>query len=202
VLKLARGAALAVGVAAGCSDPVVADPAPGDAGMDGIVADPPPRDAGMDIVVADPPPPDAGMDVLVADPPPPDAGVDGGSSDATVDIPVADPAPGDAGHARLELIDQWRDSGPRRAPKRADLPLHDPPDVRLVASAVGDTYAVRIEGLGAAVSMRWESAGRIEGDGDTVIWSPADPDDQIRVAVRSLGGVSVVSIRAKQLPKA
>ncbi|HJL17976.1 MAG TPA: radical SAM protein [Sandaracinaceae bacterium LLY-WYZ-13_1] len=203
--SLAVGSAIAVG-AAGCECGTVVDPVPRDAGMDAMVVDPPPRDAGVDAMVVDPPPRDAGMDATVVDPPPPDAGVD---EDAGRDAGmVVDPAPIDGGVSartpderprhRLDLIDQWRDSTPRRAVRSEDLPLFDPPEVRLAAEREGDHLRVRVEGAPPTVGLRWSALGAIEGEGPEVRWRPFDDDERIRVAVRSRGGVAVVSLRATQ----
>lgn len=215
---LAKGIAIGASVAAlgaGCGDDgTVVDPAPMDAGM---VVDPAPGDAGVDAgMVVDPAPgdagrPDAGVDSgMVVDPPPPDAGVDAGM--------VVDPAPEDAGMAaassaaddrrlavaeskRLRLIDQWRDSAPRRAVRTDDLALFDPPAPRLRAERDGDTVRVFVEGVDRdRVTTRWESAGELEGDGVEARWRPSGDADHVRVAVRARGGVAVVTLRAKSLP--
>ncbi len=200
--KVALGASLAVFTVGvdGCGDAV--DPAPGDAGYDaGTVVDPPPRDAGIDAgSIVDPPPVDAGVDApMIADPPPPDAGYDAG-------IMVVDPAPIDGGmtsldepaRKRLELIDQWRDSAPRRAVRGHELPLFDPPAVA-VRMTPADDGAVRVALVGqpAACTTRWEADGSVVGEGTEVLWTPASPVDRLRVAVRSKGGIAVVSVRAK-----
>ena len=203
--RVAIGSAIAV-AAAGCECGTVVDPVPPDAGMDAMVADPPPPDAGFDAgFVVDPAPIDSGVDSgFVVDPPPPDAGVDAGT-DAGF---VVDPAPIDAGvsmrdddahpRRRLDMIDQWRDSSPRRATRSDDLPLFDPPNVRLVAAREGDAFRVRLEGGPDAVGLRWEADGAIAGDGREVTWSPVEDGDRIRVAVRAKGGVAVVSLRASR----
>jgi hypothetical protein len=45
-----------------------------------------------------------------------------------------------------------------------------------------------------AVSTRWEAEGAVEGDGLEVLWLPSGPHDRLRLAVRSRGGVAVVSL--------
>lgn len=202
-LTASLGLGLSTLEACGCSDPL-----PGDAGMDATVADPPPPDAGMDSMVADPPPSDAGMDSMVADPPPSDAGIDAPfvadppPPDAGVDAPlVADPAPFDAGMSalepelrqRLDVIDQWRDTTPRRARRTDDIPFYDPPDIQLALELDGERVLATIEGGPESMSTRWRADGEILGEGRSVAWIPAHPDDRLRVAVRSRGGVAVVS---------
>jgi anaerobic magnesium-protoporphyrin IX monomethyl ester cyclase len=205
---------------------MVADPLPPDAGFGGntgdfLVVDPPPPDAGFvpDFLVVDPPPPDFGLspdafdpgpvdplppdaglspDVFVpgpVDPPPPDAGLE---PDVFVPGPVDPPPPDHAMIAppRTPGIDQWRDTAPRRATRSTDLPLWAPPDLRLEARAVAGAVEVRVVGALGSASTRWASAsGSIEGDGLVVRWQP-DAGDQIRVAIRTLGGVGVLALRA------
>jgi len=184
-----------------------------DAGVDGpFVVDPVPPDA----LVADPPPPDAGIDGLVADPPPPDAALDGavdaavdGAPDAADDVWVpdarpefgpVDPLPADASAANDPLIDQWRDTAPRRAARGADLPLSEPPVVRLAARRSGQVVQVELAGGPQTISTRWEGDGRLDAEGRHARWRPRTDDDQVRVAVRSRHGVAVVALRARDLP--
>jgi len=51
-------------------------------------------------------------------------------------------------------------------------------------------------GFGA---VRWEAEGHLDGEGREVCWSPASPEDSLRVAVRTAGGVAVVSLRARDV---
>lgn len=220
LVDLARNAALGGALAVwaanaqGCSSSVV-DPVPSDAGIDSMVVDPPPPDAGRDFGgPVDPPPPDAGVDFGTPfDPPPPDAGVDFGMP---VDPPppdagwMVDPAPWDGGMAsaqqqrtgaplRLAVVDQWRDSSARTV-RTHDLALFDPPTPKLVAVPTeGGVVRVRLEGVSVAVSVRWESDGELRGEGNEVEWTPRDADDWLRAAVRSRGGVAVVSVRAPRV---
>ena len=143
---------------------------------------------------------------------------DAPSSDWTVDGMVVDPAPDmvvdpspppdmqgpqDAGAPQARRggerpLDSWHDSGPRRVRRSSDLPLHDPPLPSLQAERDGESVVVRLcGGGGRPVSTRWEGDGRIEGEGMEVRWVPECDDDQIRVAVRSTGGVAVVTLRAR-----
>ena len=194
--RLARGVAvgtsLAIGAAPACGGEEQHPPADGSTdgqGYDGTVVDALPPDAGRDA-----------YDGTVVDALPPDAGVDGDGSDG-----VVDPPPPDAGaEARLErrlpIIDQWRDTSPRRAVRSRDLPLFDPPEVKLRAAHDGDTVVARLEGGPDAVGIRWEGEGTIEGEGRVVRWRPSSADDTLRVAVRAKGGLAVVSLRARAVP--
>ncbi len=183
--------------------------APVDGGMvvdavppDCCIADPVPIDAGMDAgVIADPLPPDAGMDAgVIADPAPVDAGVDSGMiwEAAPSDMGLADDA--SVRTARADLGAQWRDTAPRAALRSRDLPLFDPPRVSLRSERSGERIRVSLVGGPAAVSTRWRSRGAIEGEGREVLWTPDGATDQIRVAVRSTGGVAVVTLRAGSVP--
>jgi radical SAM superfamily enzyme YgiQ (UPF0313 family) len=182
------------------NDSVVADPPPPDAaldaGSDGVVVDPPPPDAALDAgddsVVVDPPPPDAALDAW-ADPPPPDQALDGGVGALT---------PDEAAPARLRLIDQWVDTAPKRAVRSDDLPLYDPPDVKLSVRRVGDVIHAELVGAPPGATTRWEATGAVESDGHSARWTPDPSDDALRVAVRSKGGIAVVSVRARSVPDA
>lgn len=198
---------LAVTLAAfdGCGGSVL-DPVPPDAGAGGLgggghggqggtwVVDPPPPDGGFGGMVVDPAPEDAGIGGgggMVVDPPPPDAGAGG----MGMMIPDAEPDP--RAPRRLRLIDQWFDTTPKATARTADLPLFDPPRPRLAARRDGEDVVVSIEGVRAgSVSTRWEADGAIEGAGVEVRWRPLGPADRVRVAVRSRGGVAVLSLRA------
>jgi hypothetical protein len=156
------------------------DPLPGDGGQDWFVSDPLPQDSGKQ---------DA-KDSSV------DAGADG---DAT----VVDPLPTDGGVGLLDdetrPTDHWRDTAPRRAVRSDDLPFHDPPDVRLSAVREGDAVRVTIVGGPAAIGTRWQADGAVDGDEREVLWTPADDGDLLSVAVRTRGGVSVVSLRSRDV---
>ncbi|MCB9595038.1 MAG: B12-binding domain-containing radical SAM protein [Sandaracinaceae bacterium] len=216
LLKLARNVAFSgavVTLAAGCECGMVVDPVPPDAGQDaGMVVDPAPQDAGMDAGF------DAGTDSgMVVDPPPPDAAMDDAGFDAGDDAGmVVDPAPFDAAMSsllpeaeddaaftedgslkkRLRLVDQWRDSAPANTLRTADLPMTNPPAPRLRATRADELVRVTIDGVREPFSTRWESDGDVDGDGPEVAWRPASETDQLRVAVRTRGGVAVVTLRA------
>ena len=112
--------------------------------------------------------------------------------------PVADPLPSPK-REKLVVIDQWRDTSVRGARRSVDLPLHQPPSISLDARREGDRVRVRLVGGEGAMSIRWEGA---EGPSDQereVIWKPSSPFDQLRVAVRTEGGVAITSVRARML---
>lgn len=163
-------------IASGCGSTTV-DPVPADAGQDWTVVDPAPQDAGLDAQ-----PSDAGSDAdaTVVDPPPPDAGI--GLLDE-----------------ERRPTDHWRDTAPRRAARSDDVPLFDPPDVRLSAVREGGAVRVTLAGGPAAIGTRWQAEGDVDGDGREVVWKPSSDADLLSVAVRSRGGVSVVSLRVSDV---
>ena len=181
------------------------DSAPADAGID---ASPSP-DAGLDAPSVDSPVVDAGADVTVVDALPYDAGIDASVQDAKPDTIVVDPLVPDAGRdsavdARLDVhrgriapTDHWRDTSPKRAARSEELPMFDPPDIRIAAHREGRVIVARVEGGPETVATRWQADGRIEGEGREVRWIPCGHKDTLRVAVRSRGGVAVVSVRAE-----
>ncbi|MCC7542965.1 MAG: hypothetical protein IT379_42510, partial [Deltaproteobacteria bacterium] len=120
------------------------------------------------------------------DPPPPDAGMS-----------ASPPSASNGGRVRrLQLVDQWRDTSPKQAERSRDLPFHDPPVIALEPTRIGERVHVRVRGASSDVGVRWEADGVVVGDGLEVDWTPEDADDQLRVAVRSRGGVAVVALRA------
>jgi hypothetical protein len=94
-------------------------------------------------------------------------------------------------------VEHWANTSPRRAVRTRDLPLWDPPGIRLQSRANGDAVRVRLCSEPQSMSLRWESTGDIEGEGREVTWRPASPDDQLRVAVRTEGGVAITALRAR-----
>ncbi len=211
--QMALGASIAMVATglAGCgSTTTTVDPVPTDAGRDAgdaradiNVVDPAPFDAGVDVPAVDPAPVDAGRDTgfadhVVVDPPPPDAGF--------ADVPVmVDPLPPDSGvrdalrspsRRPLPLVDQWRDTTPRRSRRDETVALWAPPDAALRIERDEGVVRVRVDTAGAAATTRWEGDGRIVGDGFEVCWEPGGAEDQLRVAVRTRGGVAVLALRA------
>jgi len=113
----------------------------------------------------------------VVDPPPPDAGAGGYASN----------------------VEHWHDTSPRRAARTRDLGNHAPPLMTLAARRDGDAVRVGVRGVWGPMSLRWESDGRIEGEGPEVTWHPKSEEDQIRVAVRIPGGVAVTALRVREV---
>jgi len=155
---------------------------------------------------------------MVVDPPPPDDGGFGGlggarsssgSSSSSTGM-VVDPPPPDAGFGgmgaiqiekrgrRLRLIDQWFDTSPKATVRTADLPLFDPPRPRLLGRREGEDVVVSVAGLDVPASTKWEADGDVQGAGVEVRWRPAGPTDRVRVAIRSRGGVAVLSMKADE----
>ncbi len=119
------------------------------------------------------------------DPPPAPGGIEPPSAELSVD--------------RRTTLEHWADTSPRRAIRTQDLPLWDPPGIRLESRTDGDAVRVRLCGERQNMSLRWESNGDVEGDGREVTWRPASSDDQLRVAVRTRGGVAITALRARQV---
>jgi len=190
--------------------PMPMDPVP-------MPMDPVPRPMrGPVIMPADPAP----MPPMVVDPPPPPGGSyhppvtrDAGTRPSRVRRPgpqimAPDPLPRQlpnqpfekTGAQRLRvLVDQWRDTTPRAVERTDDLPLSSPPDVTLEAVREGDAVRLTLRGAPSSIGTRWRSRGVIEGDGNEVLWRPSSRDDALRVAVRTTGGVAIVSLRAVEI---
>ena len=210
VARLASSVALGTLVAAGagaCKDePLVVDPdaRPLDSRLFDVVdPDAPP----LDNMVVDPdvsPLDSRPFDATDPDAPPLDSSPppDTTKPDMVVDpdaAPLDAKAPPDAGGQASvnELLDRWRDTASSQVTRSTDLPLHDPPAVRLTARENRHGgVTVCLVGGPAAMSTRWEDDGMIEGQGRKVCWFPESGADQIRVGVRTEGGVTVAAIRA------
>ncbi len=201
--SVAVGLSLSVSVSAyaGCSDGPTTTSG---GGGTGLVTDPVPPDGGSTSsgeggMVVDPLPPDGGMGGfggagggageggMVVDPPPPDAGEMG--------LLEFEPEPVRA-PTKLRLIDQWFDTSPKTTVRTIDLPLFDPPKLKLVARKEDECLHVRLEGANCAITTRWEGDGIVQGDGLEAEWRPVGPTDRIRVGIRSRGGVAILSLRA------
>lgn len=143
----------------------------------------------------DPPPPPPPPDPVPPPPPPPPM-----VNDPVPSWKSATP-PKDA--TSLTVIDQWRDTTARKVMRTTDLPLADPPGVRLVGRWLDDAVEVRLLGAPASVTLRWQTDGEVQGLLDdasaTLTWTPKDDDDQLRVAVRSKGGVAITSLRVPEV---
>lgn len=195
-LALGLSMAVVVGGVDGCSDDETSGQG-GQGGEGGMVVDPLPPDGG-----------DGGMGGMggaggqageggmVVDPPPPDGGM-GGMGAIEIESDERTAALGREPR-KLRLIDQWFDTAPKTTVRTIDLPLFDPPRPRLSARREGDDVIVSLGGLTTPVSTRWEADGDITGDGPEVRWRPMGPADRVRVAIRSRGGVAVLSLRADE----
>jgi radical SAM superfamily enzyme YgiQ (UPF0313 family) len=143
----------------------------------------------------------SGFGGLIYDPLPPTGGRSAGGNAGTG--PVAGRPAATAGAGALAANEirsgHFRDTRTRRSMRSLDLPLFDPPDITLQAVRDGQDIVVTVSGIEGPVTMRWSSRGRIDGDGETVRWKPDGDDDQIRFAVRSLGGISVAALRVKEV---
>ena len=131
---------------------------------------------------------------MVVDPAPPDAGTDGSGGMGALEI-ENDPA---LPKTKLRLIDQWFDTSPKTTVRTVDLPLFDPPRLKLSARREGDRVHVQLEGASVPVSTRWEADGDVNGNGLEASWRPSGEADRVRVAIRSRGGVAVLSLRADE----
>ncbi|MEZ4444693.1 MAG: radical SAM protein [Polyangiaceae bacterium] len=194
--SMAVGFAVAASIAAidGCgSDTMVVDPAPGGMGGEGgrgeggMVVDPAPGGMGGMGAEGGAGGGMGGEGGMVVDPAPGGMGGMGGEGGQA--------ALGPEGKRKLRLIDQWFDTSPKKVARSLELPLHQPPKPTLEARRKGDLIEVEIAGLPEqlAVTTRWEADGDVIGEGRKVCWRPGHDADRIRVAVRSRGGIAIVS---------
>jgi hypothetical protein len=196
----------------------IADPPPRDQGVDIPVVDMLPPDMGVDVrVPVDMLPPDQGMDVLIPDPLPQDAR-------AALPFDPAEKAIASASQPRDDGSDSssyWRDTAPKQAQRSRDLPLFDPPHVSLDAKAIDDgKVAVSVQGLAVAASLRWASDDAIASlaplplkanqarelqtdieDAKEILWTPESETDQLRLCVRTKGGIAIVTLLASEIPE-
>jgi anaerobic magnesium-protoporphyrin IX monomethyl ester cyclase len=112
---------------------------------------------------------------------------------------------GDAGNAGALAsndvsVGHFRDTRVRRTVRRDQLALYDPPDVTLQATRARDHIHVTIVGLVEPANTRWASRGKLDGQGLSVRWIPGSKDDQLRVAIRTKGGVTIAALRARDVP--
>lgn len=197
-LALGLSMAMVVGGAEACSDTETGTgPGGGAGGEGGMVVDPLPPDGGLGgMGGAGGTGGQAGEGGMVVDPPPPDAGM-GGMSGVEIESDERTAAAGREPR-KLRLIDQWFDTAPKATVRTVDLPLFDPPRPKLTARRDGDEVVVSIGGLTTPISTRWEAEGEVIGDGYEIRWRPLGPADRVRVAIRSRGGVAVLSLRAEE----
>ena len=116
---------------------------------------------------------------------------------------TVDPAPPQCAATTLHgqaVVENWRDSGPRRFQRSADVALFDPPDICLQARTEARRVCVQVQSNEQNLTYRWETEGQIEGNGGRVYWIPANEDDALCVAARGHGGVAVAMLRARDLP--
>ena len=135
----------------------------------------------------------------------PDLHIDLAPADMGTPGPDVGPPPTtDGGTAALlpgdDAAGQWSDSGPRVARRSLDLPLFAPPSVSIQATAVEGGARLRLCCAEDPITLRWEGDGRLEGEGPEVTWLTDSATDQVRVGVRSLGGVAVAALRAVDIP--
>ena len=191
----------------GCEDSVttrggtggIYDPAPG--GMGGTVVDMAP--GGMGGMVPDPAPGGMGGGVggAVVDMAPGGMGGTGGAGGAGGSGGSGGQAalPGDGGQRLaqgLPLVDHWRDSSARKAERTRDLPLYEPPGMSLLATRHEDVIEVELVDGGATFTALWQARGERVGEGGSCRWRPLSPDEHLCVAVRTRGGVAIMSLRA------
>jgi radical SAM superfamily enzyme YgiQ (UPF0313 family) len=116
---------------------------------------------------------------------------------------TVDPAPPNVSSVSMGLdnvvVENWRDTSPRHLVRSNDLALFDPPNIVFESKVIGDTVRVVLNGDDPSLSLRWECEGTIEGDGREVTWKPASIDDALCVAARGSGGITVASLRARDL---
>ncbi len=93
----------------------------------------------------------------------------------------------------------FRDTQTRRTIRTRDLPLYDPPEASLRAVRDGESIRVSVFGVTEPANTLWESEGDTQGEGLDVLWVPKNMDDQLRVAIRTHGGVTIAAIRAKDV---
>jgi len=149
---------------------------------------PPPDPLPRPMPPVDPPPPPRPIPPLPPDPLPP----------PMPRPPVVDPLPSPKS-AKLVVIDQWRDTSAPGARRSTDMPFHRPPSISLDARRDGGRVIVRLVGGDDAMSIRWEGAEGPSDEQREVTWMPSSPFDQLRVAVRTEGGVAITSVRARMI---
>jgi len=137
--------------------------------------------------------PAIGGEGLVDDPLPEPGGMSSAEGSAAPAGPAA------RAGSSLAVVDSWRSTAPRRAQRSCDLPFFAPPEIRLHARRRGEVIEVTLAGGDPEMSIRWESEGLVDGAAREIRWRPAAEDDQLRVGVRTRGGVAVAALRAKHV---
>ena len=117
---------------------------------------------------------------------------------------IVDPAPPHASANSSShvgaVVENWRNSGPRRLLRSGDLALFDPPTVRVQGKLEAGQVQVQLLSDDGNVSLRWQSEGSVQGEGPCVTWSPASIDDALCVVARGAGGIAVATLRARDVP--
>ncbi len=175
------------------------DPVPSDPQPELLPPDPPPPDwqpPAPDTRRRPPPPHDPVPPPPDPVPPPPDP------VPRPLPPQVVDPLPSPAPKG-LSVIDQWRDTSVRDVMRTTDLPLADPPSIRLSGRWTSEAIEVRLAGARGPLTLRWQTEGAVAGDLDdpaaVLAWTPAGDDDQLTVAVRTKGGVAITSLRVTEV---
>ena len=205
-------------------DPLPPDANPRDVGTDGPPIDTGAvdvRDAtkeGPMVVDMVPPPSDARdlpreSPLFEVDPLPPDSGArdaakdvrDAGTNeppfmvdpvvDARLGLQVPLDLPGGPESATRE---HWANTAPVRMKRSQDLPLCLCPEVRLRGEWKEGKVLARLSGVSGTFGLRWQAQGQVEGEGREILWTPSSDEDQLDVAVRTLDGVAVTSLRLGQ----
>ena len=156
--------------------------------------DPAPRPPDVQQPV-DPPPPDMQpVDPPPPPPPPPDPLPPPSGQQSAVDQPGL----GGAVSAAFRETTAWS------LGEADELPLFRAPRIALSAhreiSDDGEVIIVSLDSNREPMSLRWESDGEVIGNGRTVTWRPESASAQIRLAVRTEGGVALSALRACDVP--
>jgi hypothetical protein len=72
------------------------------------------------------------------------------------------------------------------------------PEVRLRGEWKEGKVLARLSGVSGTFGLRWQAQGQVEGEGGEILWTPSSDEDQLDVAVRTLDGVAVTSLRLSQ----
>ncbi len=94
--------------------------------------------------------------------------------------------------------EHWANTAPVRMKRSQDLPLALCPEVRLHGEWKEGKVLARLSGVSGTFGLRWQAQGKVEGEGGEILWTPSSDEDQLDVAVRTLDGVAVTSLRLGQ----
>jgi hypothetical protein len=115
--------------------------------------------------------------------------------DARLGLQVPLDLPGGSEAATRE---HWANTAPVRMKRSQDLPLSLCPEVRLRGEWKAEKVLARLSGVSGTFGLRWQAQGKVEGEGGEILWTPSSDEDQLDVAVRTLDGVAVTSLRLGQ----